>query len=126
MHEMSIANSLLEALEKESPRFPQGKITKVGLRVGELSGVNRDALGFCWEALVHGTDWESLDLEIEYSPRRHRCRNCSKEFIVDAFDAVCPQCGSAHSMFAGGDELDLVFLEVEENEPPRGGTEGTE
>lgn len=126
MHEMSIANSLLEALEKESPRFPQGRITKVGLRIGELSGVNRDALTFCWEAVVRGSAWESLNLEIEYSPRRHRCQGCAKEFVVDAFDVVCPNCGSTDSVFAGGDELDLLFLEVEENEPPRGATEGTE
>jgi hydrogenase nickel incorporation protein HypA/HybF len=126
MHEMSIANSVLEALEKEARRFPQGRIAKVGLRVGELAGVDPGALSFCWEAVVRGTNWEAVELEIEYSPRRHRCERCAREFVVKDFDIACPDCGEAHTVFAGGDELDLAFLEVDEDEPYRVGKEGVE
>jgi len=126
MHEMGIANSVLEAIEKESLRFPQGKITKVGLRIGELAGVDRDALSFCWEAVVRGTEWEPLALEIDYRPRRHRCERCAREFIVEAYDVACPGCGDARTVFAGGDELELAYLEVEEHEPCGAGAQGTE
>jgi hydrogenase nickel incorporation protein HypA/HybF len=126
MHEMSIANSVLEALEKEAHRFPQGRIAKVGLRIGELAGVDPDALSFCLEALTRGTPWEALELEIEFSPRRHRCPHCAREFVVKDYEVACPSCGDANTVFAGGDELDLAFLEVEENEPCRAGTQSLE
>lgn len=126
MHEMSIANSVLDALEKEARRFPGGRITKVGLRIGELAGVDPGALSFCLEAVVRETAWQPVEFEIEYSPRRHRCRRCAEEFAVNNFDIVCPSCGDPNTVFAGGDELDLTFLEVEENEPCRAATESAE
>jgi hydrogenase nickel incorporation protein HypA/HybF len=126
VHEMAIANSVLEALEKEALRFPQGKITRVGLRIGELAGVDGDSLSFCWEAVVHGTEWEPLALEIEYRQRRHRCERCAREFVVEAYDVACPVCGDRNTIFAGGDELELAYLEVEEHEPCGTGAQGTE
>ena len=126
MHEMGIACSVLEALETEARRFPQGKIAKVGLRVGELAGVDPEALRFCLEAVVRGTEWESLALEIEFCRRRQRCERCGREFVVEAWEAACPQCGEGRTVFAGGDELELAYLEVEEDESCRAGAQGTE
>jgi hydrogenase nickel incorporation protein HypA/HybF len=117
MHEMGIANSVLEAVEKEALRFPSGRIAKVGLRVGRLAGVDPDALAFCWEAIVRGTRWQPLVLEIDYRPRRHRCRRCGREFVVESYDVACPACGDERTIFVGGDELELAYLEVEDNEP---------
>jgi hydrogenase nickel incorporation protein HypA/HybF len=126
VHEMAIANSVLEAIEKEALRFPQGRITKVGLRIGELAGVDRDAFSFCWEAAVRGTEWEPLALEIDFRPRRHCCRRCAREFIVESYDVACPACGDANTVFAGGDELELAYLEVDDHEPCGTGAQGTE
>src|SRR5512140_3574236 len=48
MHELSIASSVLEAVTKEAERRPNSRIVKVGLRIGELAGVDCDALSFGW------------------------------------------------------------------------------
>jgi hydrogenase nickel incorporation protein HypA/HybF len=68
MHELGIANSVLEAVQAEAARYPGSLPVKVGLRIGELAGVNPDSLTFGFEVLTHGTDWERLALEIETSP----------------------------------------------------------
>ncbi len=112
MHEMGIANSVLEAIRTEMRRFPDGHICKVGVRIGELAGVNPDAITFCFEALVRGTELEPLALEIEYCPRRYRCRACDHPY-VGGEDLACPECGRLESQFLGGDELELAYLEVE-------------
>lgn len=52
MHEMGIANSVLDAVRAETRRFPGGHIYAVGVRIGELAGVSADALSVCSEALV--------------------------------------------------------------------------
>lgn len=113
MHEMGIANSVLDAVRAERLRFPDGHIYKVGVRIGELAGVDPDAMSFCFEALVRGTELEPLALEIEYCPRRYQCRACGSSYAAGGEDSVCPECGRFDSHFLGGDELELAYLEVE-------------
>lgn len=83
MHEMGIANSVLDAVRAEALRYPGGRVEKVGIRLGEYSGVDTESLKFCFEALTRQTDLEHLILEIEFRP--------------------------------GGEELDLSYLEIEED-----------
>jgi hydrogenase nickel incorporation protein HypA/HybF len=69
MHELGIANSVLEAVEAETARRAGGVPVKVGLRIGEFAGVDPDALSFSFEALVAGTKWHGLALEIQPASR---------------------------------------------------------
>jgi len=87
MHEMGIASSVLEAVHQELNRYPHQHAAKVGLRIGEFAGVDRESLQFCFEALVKGSEFEPLELELEW------CR---------AEDG------------RRGDELELAYLELEE------------
>jgi hydrogenase nickel incorporation protein HypA/HybF len=114
MHEMGIANSVLEAVATEMRRHPGKYPCKVGLRIGEMTAIDQDSLRFCFEALAKGTDMETISLEIEFFPRRHRCRQCLHEFAVQGYECRCPQCGSSETSFVSGDELELAYLEVEE------------
>jgi hydrogenase nickel incorporation protein HypA/HybF len=114
MHEMGIANSVLDAVRAERRRFPNGHVHKIGLRIGELAGVDPDAMSFCFEALVRGTDLEPLALEIEYCPRRYQCRACGHSYTASMDGPACPECGKSDSQFLGGDELEIVYLEVED------------
>lgn len=114
MHEMGIASSVLDAVRAESRRFPNGHVHKVGLRIGELAGVDPDAVSFCFDALVLGSELEPLALEIEYRPRRHVCTACGRSFTAANESVACPGCGSEDAIFAGGDELEIAYLEVED------------
>ena len=73
MHELGIANSVLEAVQAEAARRPGAVAARLASRVGELAGVDPDALAFSFEALTAGTEWQQLVLEIETRPRMHRC-----------------------------------------------------
>jgi len=115
MHELSIANSVLEAVRVEVQRRPGARLLKVGLRVGELAGVDPDALSFGFQALVQGTEFEPAILEIESRPRRHRCGECSFDFIIRDYNVDCPRCGAARTECISGDELELAYLELEES-----------
>jgi hydrogenase nickel incorporation protein HypA/HybF len=115
MHEMGIASSVLDAVRAEAARQGNARPCKVGLRVGELCALDEDALRFCFEAITRETDLESLQLEIEICPRRHRCTECLREFIVREYNVRCPQCASLETECISGDELELAYLEVDEN-----------
>jgi hydrogenase nickel incorporation protein HypA/HybF len=115
MHELGIAEAVLTAIQKEAARYPDSRVTSAGIRIGELAGVDASALRFAFEAIVEGTEFETLRLEIEFFPRRQNCRGCGQDFEVQDYDLQCPNCHSLESDCIGGDELDLAFVEVEEH-----------
>jgi hydrogenase nickel incorporation protein HypA/HybF len=114
MHEMGIANSVLDSVRAEARRFPGRHICKVGIRIGELAGVDPEAMRFCFEAMVRDTDLDPLALDVECRPRRHECQTCGRPFFPQLENLTCPHCGSVDSRFIEGDELELTYLEVED------------
>ena len=114
MHELGIASSILECVQTEAARHPNSRITKVGVKIGELAAVDRDALQFGFEVLVKDTEWEPLALEVEYVPRVQRCSKCAYDFRMTEFDPSCPLCGDFSTRCISGEELDIAYMEVEE------------
>ncbi|HKN26143.1 MAG TPA: hydrogenase maturation nickel metallochaperone HypA [Candidatus Acidoferrum sp.] len=114
MHEIGIASSILECVAAEAQRHPGTQVLAVGVRIGELSSVDKDALDFAFECITHDTEWEHLKLQVEWCPRRQKCGACAHEFSVPDLDFTCPKCGSNHSTCIGGTELDIAYLELEE------------
>jgi hydrogenase nickel incorporation protein HypA/HybF len=114
VHELSIADAILDAVRSEAEKRPGAHISKVGVRIGALSGVEPEALSFGFSALVQGTDLEPLALEIEAVPRSQRCPACDITFAVTEDNLACPRCASGETLLAGGEELDLAYLEVED------------
>jgi len=68
MHEVGIANSILEAVGTEMRPYSGARPIKVTVKVGAMSGVDRDSLSFCFQAITRGTLFESLMLAIEDTP----------------------------------------------------------
>lgn len=114
MHELSIASSLLEAIQAESLRHAGARIRRVGLRIGELSGVDSESLRFCFESLVKDSPFDPLPLEIQFCPRRQTCATCRCTFLVVDYSTVCPSCGMDRTECISGTELELSYLELEE------------
>lgn len=114
MHEVGIAASILENVEAEASRRPATQILAIGLRIGELSNVDKDALEFAFEALTRDTPLATMKLEVEWCPRRQKCLDCAEEFVVKEFDLRCPACGTDKTSCIGGTELDVAYLEIEE------------
>ena len=113
MHEMGIANSVLDAVRHESEIRHGARVVKVGVRIGELAAVDPESLRFCFEALVSGSDLEPLELDLEFCPRRVRCQRCGEVFGA-GFPLACPKCEAVATEFAGGDELEFAYMEIED------------
>ena len=118
MHELSIAESILDAVGKELVNHPGARPKRIGLRIGELSAVDVDSLTFCFEAVLVETEWEGLQLDIRVCPQRGLCKDCGKEFAVVDYNLQCPECAGGNTKVTGGDELDFDYLEVETDGTP--------
>ena len=93
MHELSIALSLIEAVEAKARELGIERVTGVHLRVGSFSGVVPDALRFTWEAATAETVAERSVLQIEEVPLVVYCETCGGEREPHAGAGVaCPSC----------------------------------
>jgi hydrogenase nickel incorporation protein HypA/HybF len=114
MHELGIASSILDCVQAEARRHPGVRISKVGVKIGELAGVDVDSLQFGFECIVKDTVWDGLVLEVEAIPRVQRCPKCQHEFRMADFDPECPKCGEFATQCISGEELDIAYMEVDE------------
>ncbi len=113
MHEFSIAQNLIRALEQEAVRMGAKRVTSVKLKIGKLTGVVPDLLVTAFEFCSQGTVAEGAELVIEEVPLRLKCEECGNEYEVDNWDFSCPACGSCRPRILSGRELLLEKLEIE-------------
>ena len=65
MHELGIAQSILDAVATEMQPHASARPVKVAVKVGAMSGVDPDSLAFCFESIAKGTVFEPMILEIQ-------------------------------------------------------------
>ncbi len=68
MHEVGIAEAILDAVRTEMKPYPAARPAKVAVKVGAMSGVDCNSLAFCFEVITRGTTFEKLVLALEESP----------------------------------------------------------
>jgi hydrogenase nickel incorporation protein HypA/HybF len=114
MHELAIAESIVEAVRAKAAGCSAARVLQVRLKVGEASGIVTDSLTFCFEMVA------SLDplvagaqLSIDRVPHHAWCRHCAAEFPVINFVARCPTCGEWSGEVISGTELQILDMEIE-------------
>ena len=112
MHEMSIAQSLLEIIREEMAQHDAKVLKSVRLHIGQLSAIVPDSLSFCFEIMTSGTELEGAKLIMEIIPLRGVCRECSQEFEIRDYTFECPHCDSREIDAISGQELSIVEMEV--------------
>lgn len=113
MHEMSLAEGILQVLETESAKQGFTQVNIVWLEIGVLAGVEVSALEFAFEVVRRGTIAEQAQLVVINLAAQAWCMPCSQVVdIQQRFDA-CPHCGSYQLQVSAGDEMRIKELEVE-------------
>lgn len=115
MHEYSIVQGVLDAVEPAALKAGARRVTKVRLRVGDMTEVVRDSLDFMWELCCEerGPVFEGTQLEVETVMPRSACLKCGAEFEHDRFHLHCPACDSASTMLLSGRELEIASMDVD-------------
>jgi hydrogenase nickel incorporation protein HypA/HybF len=114
MHELSIAQSLLEIIEEEGKRHGLSRVVRIAVKIGTLSAIVPDALTFSFEAIRAGTIAEGANLDIEVVPAKGYCEECGADFRVESALFLCPRCGAVASEIISGKELEISQIEGEE------------
>lgn len=107
MHEMSIAQSIIEILIEEIPDR-NNKVQKVFLKTGILQQIIPESLTFYYDILKN--DYEQLkdsQLIIEMEKIKGKCLNCKKIFIIENLFFLCPDCNTGVEIIEGNE----MFIE---------------
>ena len=113
MHEMSIAQSVLDIIVQESQSHNVERVLSVALKVGELSAVETESLRFCFELVTKDTVAEGARLDIERVEVTCRCLECGAHFSVEELTFSCPACESSRIEMLTGRELSVESFEAE-------------
>ena len=115
MHELSIAISLIEAATEEAEKHGGAKVCAVHLRLGPLSGVEKDALLFSYGLAAEGTPLEGSQLIIEDSPVMVFCTACHARKPIRSLQSFCcADCNTPAIDVVQGRELEVTGLEIDE------------
>ncbi len=112
MHEMALAQSVVEAIEAQAGRHAFNRVERIVLEVGALSCVDPHALEFGFEAVSRNTLAQGARLEIRTPPGRARCFGCDQDVEIARRGDGCPLCGSHQLVVTSGDEMKVKEMEV--------------
>lgn len=116
MHEMSIAQNIIDTIQQNLPGNDDARVTSIKLKIGDLSGVVTDSLEFCFNVLIQGTILDRAKLIVETVRVKGNCRCCGKIFSEQMFMFLCPFCDSRQIDILAGRELEIVEFELSDKE----------
>lgn len=113
MHEMSLAEGVLQIMEEQARVHGFVRVVTVRLEIGALSHVEPEALEFCFAAVTRETVAEGAQLEIIRTPGQAWCMACAQTTRVTSRYDPCPRCGGYELQITAGDEMRVKELEIE-------------
>ncbi|TWH46707.1 hydrogenase maturation nickel metallochaperone HypA [Sporomusa sp. KB1] len=113
MHELAIAQGILDIALSTAVNHNANSVLGVKVIVGELTGTVPEALEFGFVALAKGTMAENACLSIRIIPLTGHCRDCGSQSSIDKYCFACASCGSHAVEIITGRELKVESVEVE-------------
>lgn len=113
MHEMSLAEGVLQLVSETARREAASCVKTVVLEIGKLSAVEPEALKFCFDAVTQGTIAQGAVLEIIAVPGVGWCLVCNATVAMEELYGACPKCGNHQVQTTGGNEMRVKEIEIE-------------
>lgn len=110
MHEMSIAEGIIDIVERTAQQHQVAQVKEVRISVGELSGVDIESLQFAWSSVTRGGVAQGATLVIERPPGQAWCMDCSVTVPLKQYGQACPKCQGYHLTPTGGTEMRVIDI----------------
>lgn len=122
MHEFSTMQHIVEVILSEAQKHHPEKITRVNLKIGELTFLGIEQLRFAFQVLSRGTLLENAELTIDNVKPMIRCTTCGYNGDTDYDERPdmhfmipllkCPRCGKDIEIVKGR-ECTVTNIEME-------------
>jgi hydrogenase nickel incorporation protein HypA/HybF len=111
MHELSVASSLLDLVERHAGAHHARRIVRVSVRIGAQSGVEPELLRSAWDLVSERSAAAGAALALETVPVRWECPRCG-DAPAPGTALRCARC-DVPAALASGLELVLDRIELE-------------
>lgn len=116
MHELSLCEGIVSAVERTAERHGVAKIESVRVAVGRLAGVDIPSLEFAWRSVTMTGPLTGAKLVIERPKGTAYCTDCGETVPLAKFGDACPKCGGFRLIPNGGTELKVLDFVPAEDE----------
>jgi hydrogenase nickel incorporation protein HypA/HybF len=113
MHELGVTENIVNIALAKAGEAQAGKISKINVVIGEMSGFVSDCIQFYFDSLSKDTIAQGAVLHFEVVPAQLQCRSCSTVFPPQDTLWSCPECGGQSIEISKGRELLIESIEVE-------------
>jgi len=113
MHEVTIAMNILEIAEENARKIKAAIVHEIEVDIGELSGIDCDALEFAMQHISKPDLIKNTVLRISKIPALARCAECSNEFSVSDYYTACPACGKFNLHIIQGREMKVKAIKFD-------------
>ncbi len=113
MHEMAMAESVIQIVEETARKNSAACVRAVWLEIGRLSHVEPEALRFAFDVVKRNGLAHGARLEIVATEGTAWCMKCSQTVALARFGDACPACGSYQLQVTAGDEMRVKEIEIE-------------
>ena len=117
MHEMSLAEGILQIVEDTARANAAAQVRSVLLELGALSHVEEQALRFCFDAVTRGTVADGARLDVHTTAGRAWCMPCGESVALDRLGDACPLCGGYQLQVTHGEEMRVKEIEIDVGTP---------
>jgi hydrogenase nickel incorporation protein HypA/HybF len=118
VHELSVALSIVTTVNEVAVARGFDCIDGVTVAVGELSGIDKNALSFAWDLATAGSPAAGSRLEFRDIALMVKCPSCGLErHPQNAWQSACPTCPAASPQVLAGRELHVIAIEVPNQGP---------
>ena len=112
MHELSVAQNIIEIVKDNVPECDYGKVKSVYLEIGEISGIVVDSLQFCFDAIKLDTPFQNTAMLIKNIPFVLYCNFCKTETTNTLGTRSCAKCGGFDTSIISGTEMKITEVEI--------------
>lgn len=114
MHELSIAMNIIDLVEEESERLGGRQVSAIHLKLGQFSGVVKEALLNSYELACEQSTLHGTRLVIEEVPIAIHCATCGARRPVHSPQLLCcAECGTPAFEIIEGKEIEVSALELQ-------------
>jgi hydrogenase nickel incorporation protein HypA/HybF len=113
MHEMALAESVIQIVEETARSNSAAGVRAVWLEIGRLSHVEPEALRFAFDVVKRNGLAHAARLEIVATDGIAWCMQCSHTVALARLGDACPRCGSYQLQVTAGDEMRVKEIEID-------------
>ena len=113
MHELSIAQNILEIVRETADKNNAKTISGIELEIGKFSGVEIDALEFTLQTLMENLELQNTTVTIDNITGMGHCNDCGNDFEMMNMYVGCDACKSNSINITAGQELRVKSINVD-------------